>query len=112
MIQLKKEHTRRNTPNEFYKNWPTMRGNVIASEEEKDNGKPTTPSIISTQVLMNRISPVLLYQTLSKYKFYWSNTAKSWNTLNDGILPNSKCTQRVIAYAETSFAMLALPLKV
>ena len=47
----------------------------------------------------------------SKYKLYWSNTAKTWNALSDGLLPNPQCTPRVIAYAETSFAMLSLPPK-
>ena len=103
LLWLKKEHSRTNTPNEFYKNWPTMRSNVVAADT-------SSPQIVSSiQLLMDRISTVTLFQTLSKYKLYWSSTKRTWNTLNDGILPNKQCTPRVIAYAETSFAMLSLP---
>ena len=123
LLRLKKECTLRNAPNDLYQYWPILHGNSKESNDNSNNDGTTTNTNTngggpdegqqpSSQLLIERLSTsVALYQTLSKYKLYWSNTAKTWNALSDGLLPNPQCTPRVIAYAETSFAMLSLPPK-
>ena len=83
------------TPNEFYRHWPTMRGNCPSGATTSETTSGTTSGTTSNQspqMLMDRISAVTLFQTLANLKLYWSNTAQTWNTLAGGLLPNAKCT--------------------
>ena len=67
LLELKRDCTKRGVPNDLYRNWPILHGNM----NEMNGSDKCTKSLI------DRISTVTLYQTLSKYTLYWSNTSKT-----------------------------------